>query len=183
MHYHHLLSTAQKKNVLISFDHPLCNLKHITFLIILPYDISRSFPICFTISMVNSRPSFFSSLLDTSPYLYFRFHSFHSFCFLLALLLTSFFHKHISLYLAGPFVHPQLISEVSGKAPVKTFYKLATKASFSLLALSLLMFDLKSLFTLSSCLHVLSISFSGYRLSPSVFNFLKIYIPMVYAGC
>ena len=34
-------------NILISFDHPLCNLKHIAFLIIPLHNIFKSFPFCF----------------------------------------------------------------------------------------------------------------------------------------
>ena len=34
-------------NILISFDHPLCNLKHIAFVIISLYNVFKSFPFCF----------------------------------------------------------------------------------------------------------------------------------------
>ena len=46
-------------NILISFDHPICNLRRITFLIIPSRNVSRLFPFCFTFGLVNSPLSVF----------------------------------------------------------------------------------------------------------------------------
>ena len=58
-------------NILISFDHPLCNLKHIAFLIIPLHNIFKSFPFCFlhlawkTVSLPLR--AYFSHLLCAVP--------------------------------------------------------------------------------------------------------------------
>lgn len=39
-------------NILIGFDYPLFNLKHVTFLIILLLNTSRSFPFCLKAGLV-----------------------------------------------------------------------------------------------------------------------------------
>ena len=45
---------------LVCFDHPLCNPKHITFLISPPqHNVFKPFPFCFTFSLISSPPSFF----------------------------------------------------------------------------------------------------------------------------
>ena len=54
-------------NIFISFNHPLCNLKHITILINSPHNVSKPFPFYFTFGLANSLPSS-SLLLDTFSY-------------------------------------------------------------------------------------------------------------------
>ena len=65
-------------NILISFDHPLCNLKHIAFLIIPLHNVSKSFPLCFL--HLAWQAVFFASRYF-SLHMFPCFHSFHSFCF------------------------------------------------------------------------------------------------------
>ena len=88
---------------------------------------------------------------------------FQAFHLSLTLLLTSFCH-HVSVYLARPFAHPQLPPVASSKASFKTFKQTSTEASFWLLVLYLLMYDLKSFFIQSS--------FSFQNLSPRANVFL-----------
>ena len=45
-------------NILISFGHPLRNLKHITPLFIPPRSIYKSFPFCFILDLINSPQAF-----------------------------------------------------------------------------------------------------------------------------
>ena len=149
-------------NILISFDHSLCNLKHITFLFIPPYNISKSFPFCFTFISAFSASRKFSLLVF--PCFYFL----HSFLFSLTQLLISSFHYHASLCPARPFAHPQVLPVASSKTLFKTLQYPSTEPSFLLFALYLLTYDLKSLFTLSSLSLYLS---PGYKLSPGVFYF------------
>ena len=65
-------------NILISFDHPLCNLKHIAFLIIPLHNFFKSFSFCFlhlAWQTVSFASRYYSLLVFPC------FHSFHSFCF------------------------------------------------------------------------------------------------------
>ena len=57
--HHHYFYTLLINNTLISFDHPLGNLKHITFLTNPLYNVSKSFQFCFAFDLVNSGPSFY----------------------------------------------------------------------------------------------------------------------------
>ena len=134
------------KNILISFKQPFRSLKHITFLIIPPHDVSESFPICFTFGLLNRAPSV---ILAFSP----CFYSFYILRFLLTPLPTSFYN-HVSswdflLCLPGPSVHPQLLLVASSKAPFRMFQSPSTEAHFLLLHLYLLIHELIPLFTLS----------------------------------
>lgn len=99
INHHHLI-----------LNHPFCNLKHITFLLSLKHKVSKSFPFWFTFGLVNIHPSVFLCL-QILPLirvsLYFLQSLRFSLTLLLALLLLSF-QNHISLCVAGPFVHPQL---------------------------------------------------------------------------
>ena len=89
-------------NSLISFDHPLCNLKHITS----DYLSAKRFKM-FSFLLYNwsikqpSYPRYFYLLVFPC------FHSFHGLHFPLKLtsLLTSSVHHLVSLCLAVPFVH------------------------------------------------------------------------------
>ena len=68
-------------NIMISFDHPLCNLKNIAFLITPLHNVFKSFPFCFLYlawQTIFFASRYFSLLVFPS------FHSFHSFCFSLA---------------------------------------------------------------------------------------------------
>ena len=58
------------KNISISIDHLLCNIKHSTLLIISPTNISRYIILCHTFGITKSSLSLFI-LLVTSPYLFF----------------------------------------------------------------------------------------------------------------
>lgn len=50
--YHHFCALFTNNIILISFDHSPCNLKSIIFLIILPVNVSKSFPFCLTLGLV-----------------------------------------------------------------------------------------------------------------------------------
>ena len=67
--YCELLTT----NSVICFDHPLCNLKHVIFLIIVLHNNFKSFLICFTLDIVISLTVFFFTsryfLLKTGRYI------------------------------------------------------------------------------------------------------------------
>ena len=106
------------------------------------------------------------------------FHSVHSLCFSLTLLLLSFKH-HDSLSVVRLLVHSQLPSVSSSKAPVKTIHKPSTEESAWLPCLYLLIYELKSLFTLSSCsFHIFLIG--TLSLCLSIFSFLS-HMRMAYA--
>ena len=65
-------------NILISFEHPLCNLKNIAFLIIPPHNVFNSFPFFFLYlawQTILFASRYFSLLMFPC------FHSFHSFYF------------------------------------------------------------------------------------------------------
>ena len=108
----------------------------------------KYFPSSFTFGLLTVLPYFFSAskyfFLLAFPF----FHSFHSSHFSLTPLQTPLFLHHVCLCIAGFFVHPQLLSVVSSKASFKTFQQPSTKASFWLLVLYLLMYNLKSFFRL-----------------------------------
>lgn len=55
-----------------------------------------------------------------SMFVFSSFHFFQSFCFLLALLPTTF-HDHFLLCLAGPLIHPVILPVISNKSSFKTF--------------------------------------------------------------
>ena len=80
-------------------------------------NVSKSFSFCCTVHSINKKTSFFASryFLLMLP----CFHYFHSLCFSLTLLLTYLFHQHVSLCVAGPFVHPQLLSVASSNTPFR----------------------------------------------------------------
>ena len=70
--------TLLANNILISFDHPLSNLKHSAFLIISLNNVPKSFPFCF-LRLAWQTASFASRYF--SLLMFPCFHSFHSFCF------------------------------------------------------------------------------------------------------
>ena len=65
-------------NIMISFDHPLCNLKNIAFLITPLHNALKSFPFC--LLHLAWQTIFFASRYF-SLLVFPCFHSFHSFCF------------------------------------------------------------------------------------------------------
>lgn len=105
--------------------------------------------------------------------MYACFHSFHSLCFSLTLLLTSSFH-HVSLCLAELFVHPQLLSAASSLSQIY-FENVAIifNRGIFLTTMYMLMNKLISLFMLSSYnLHIFLLG-KNFLLLSSNFLFLK----------
>ena len=82
-------------NILITFDHPLCSLKHFLFLI--------------SLRLISANPSVSLCLKVLFPLGFSCFHSFKCLHFSLTLYLTSF-HCHVSLCLTESFVHLQYTS-------------------------------------------------------------------------
>ena len=136
-------------------------------MIILQQNASKSFSFCFNFDLLNSPFSFFLCFFDSyfsflclSLLVFICFHSFHSFCFSLTLLLT--FHHNVSLCVAGPFVHTQLLSVASSKTTLKTCQQPSTDAFFGWLLYSCWFMTWNHFF---HCLNVVSF---GCKLSPVV---------------
>ena len=92
-------------NNFICFEHPLCTLRHFTYLIASHTNIWKSIP------LIKNFPSLalcFFVIVLLLP----SFHSFQSFHFSLTLL-PNVTHHQVFLCLALSFVHPQVLSVVS----------------------------------------------------------------------
>ena len=114
-------------NILITLNHILCKLTHITFLAMLPHKTSKSFLLCFKFGLVNCSLSFFL-FLDNSANLSIPVYG--SLIISTSLELTSQFNHHVSLHLAELFIHPhqQVLFAALTKIPFKTFQLSSSEA-------------------------------------------------------
>ena len=104
---------------LISFNHSLSNLKHLIFLTFCPTNICKSIFLSFTF---DGRNSFFSLSLCFKVHLFlFVFPLSQSLGFCSTLLSTWLFNHHVSLCLAGFYIHPQVWFSDLSKAFFKIF--------------------------------------------------------------
>ena len=121
-------SVLFSNDILICFDHALCNRKQSKQISYFTFGQINIVPAVFLCSQVLFYLCVSVSFLSKS---YPKLHV------LLAQLLALSFLHHVSLYLAGSFVYPQVLSMSSGKVSFKAFQK-PTEASSSLVSLNLL---------------------------------------------
>lgn len=74
--------------------------------------------------LLSSNLSFEVRLLTTN-----FFHSFYGCCFHFIAWSTSLFHHHVTLYLDGPLVHPQILSATLSESSLRDFHKSPTWSS------------------------------------------------------